>query len=107
MLAEFEGGQRRALIARAGLIDPNVNRNPGIMRVIDRRRRRAPVDTGEPPGVAMGQDVDGFVIFFRRDGFDDVEAMDADTAAHLDVVLGDGSGARVCRLNPFCRRQWL
>ena len=58
VLAEFERGQRRALVARPRLVDEHAQRNAAVVRHVDRRRRRAPIDGGEPTGVAMGEDVD-------------------------------------------------
>ena len=58
VLAELEGGERRALVARPRLVDEDVQRNAAVVRHVDRRRRRTPVDGGEPTGVAMGEDVD-------------------------------------------------
>ncbi len=58
VLAQFPGGEAGALIARPGLVDPDMERDAAIMRQIDRRERRAPIDRREPAGVAMGQDLD-------------------------------------------------
>ena len=56
---QFESGEARALIARARLIDPDMDRDSGARRLVNRRQRRAPVDGREPAGVAMGEDVHG------------------------------------------------
>ena len=66
VMTEFPRGQRSALIARPGLVDPDMNLQAAIMREIDRRRRRAPVDGGEPAGIAMGQDVDRLARLLGR-----------------------------------------
>ena len=58
VLAEFPGRQRGALVARAGFVDPDMDGDAGIVGLVDRRERGAPIDGGEPAGVAMGQDVD-------------------------------------------------
>ena len=79
VMAEFPGGERSALIARPGLVDPDMNLQAAIMRQIDRRRRGAPIDCGEPAGVAMGQDIDRLAgPLRRRDLFDQRQAMPAD-----------------------------
>ena len=57
VLAELVGGERRALIARPRFVDENVYRHAAVMGKIDRRRRRAPIDCGEPASVAMRQDI--------------------------------------------------
>ncbi len=96
MMAEFPGGERGALVARARLVDPDMDGGAPIMRQIDRRRRRAPVDGGKPAGVAMGQDVDGFAgLFPRRDSLDQADAMTGDVLVDRDVLLGDFVGARI------------
>ena len=106
VVAEFPGGQRSALIARPGLVDPDMNLQAAIMRQIDRRRRRAPVDRGEPAGVAMGQDVDGLARpLRRRDLFDQRQTMPADLLVDRDVLLGDFDGAPVGGRDPLGRRR--
>ena len=55
---ELARGQRRALIARPGLVDPDMDRKAGIVRLVDRRGGRAPVDRRQPAGIAMGQDIE-------------------------------------------------
>ncbi len=63
MAAQFKCRQRGALIARSGFIDPDMHRQSRIMRHINGRQRRAPIDTGEPACVAMGKDIDGLAGF--------------------------------------------
>ena len=106
VMAEFPCGERSALIARPGLVDPDMNLQAAIMREIDRRRRRAPVDRREPAGVAMGQDVDGLAgPLPRRDLFDQRQTMPADPLVDRDVLLGDFDRAPVSRRCSFRRRQ--
>lgn len=50
--------QGGALIARAGLVDPDVQGQAAVERNVDRREGGAPVGEREPARVAMGQDVD-------------------------------------------------
>ena len=66
VMPEFPGGERGALIARPGLVDPDVDRDAALMRQVDRRGRRAPIDRRQPAGVAMGQDVDRFAGLLSR-----------------------------------------
>ena len=56
--AQLPGGQRGALVARAGLVDPDMHRDARPRGLVDRRGGGAPVDGGEPAGVAVGEDVD-------------------------------------------------
>ena len=57
VLAELPGGERGALVARARLVDPDVDRYAFIVSLVDWGRRGAPVDAGEPAGVAVGEHV--------------------------------------------------
>ena len=93
VLAELPGGQAGALVARPGFVDPDMDRDAGIMGAIDRRQRRAPVDGGEPAGIAMGQHLDrlrGAAALPRL--LDQPGAMPADRAADRDIGLGDLAG---------------
>ena len=44
-----------------------------VMRLIDRRQRRAPIDAGEPAGIAMGEDVDALARLLRGGCADEPE----------------------------------
>ena len=58
VLAKFPGGQRGTLVARAGFIGPDVNRDTQIMCLVDRCQRGAPIYSCEPPRIAMGKNID-------------------------------------------------
>ena len=45
VLGQFPGGEARALVPRAGFIDPHVDGNPGIVRRVDRRGGGADIVT--------------------------------------------------------------
>ncbi|MGY4283591.1 hypothetical protein ACVWXO_002811 [Bradyrhizobium sp. LM2.7] len=94
VMTELPRRERGALVARAGLVDPDVDLDAALMRQIDRRGRRAPVDGGEPTGVAMGERVDHFAGLLRRNRLDQRKAIAGDTAVDLDILLGDLSSAR-------------
>ena len=95
VLAELPGGEAGALVARPGLVDPDMERDAGIMRAIDRRQRRAPIDRGEPAGIAMGQDLDRPRGAAAAPGLlDQPGAVLADRAVDRDIRLGDLAGAR-------------
>src|ERR1700722_16757232 len=93
MLAEFEGGQRGALIARPRLVDKDMDRHAAIMRNIDRRGRGAPVDSGEPASVAMSEHIHGPAKPPVR-LLDQRQTGRADTPAEFDVFVADFAGAR-------------
>ena len=56
--AELPGGEAGALVARPGLVDPDMHRDARIVGAVDRRQRGAPIDRRQPAGIAMGQDLD-------------------------------------------------
>ncbi len=92
MAAQFKGGQRGALVAGTGLIDPDMEGNAGVMRQIDRRQGGAVIHRRQPAGIAMGEDVELLPGFFGGDALDDFQAMFADGFAHGHVFIGDGGG---------------
>jgi hypothetical protein len=104
VLAELESGQRSPLVARPGLIHPHMHGHAPVMREIDRRGRGAPVDGGEPAGVAMGQHVDG-APGPRMGVLDQLEASLAESAVLRDVLIADRVGAGESRLRASLRRQ--
>src|SRR5450759_3990346 len=88
--SQFEGRQRRALIARPSFVHPYMDSVTGVMRHVDRRKRRSPIDCGEPTGVAMGEDIHRSADALGQP-LDDPEAMHADRAALFDVGITDHS----------------
>src|SRR5262249_54434527 len=71
MLAELPGGEAGALVARPGLVDPDMDRHPLIVGAVNRGERGAPVDGGEPPGIAMRQHLDAAGSAFAPPGLGD------------------------------------
>ncbi len=88
MRSQFEGREGSALVARPGFIHPDMEFYAGIMRHINGRKRRTPIDTGEPPGVAVSQDVDPAAGGLGRLA-DDLQAVKADCTALFDVRIAD------------------
>ena len=98
MTAQLPGGERRALIARPGLVDPDMDRDAAIMGQVDRRQRGAPVDRRQPAGVAVGEHVDRTVLAGVRPRlFDDLQAVPADGLVGRHVFIADLPGPRVGR----------
>src|SRR5439155_10462953 len=93
VLAELPGGQAGPLIAGPRFVNPDMDRDAGIVRLVDRRQCRAPVDGGEPAGVAVGEGVDALAA--RLEAADLAEAMLADAPADLDILVADFGRALV------------
>ena len=51
VLAELPGGEAGALIARPGLVDPDMDRNTLVVGAVNRGERSAPVGSGKPPAL--------------------------------------------------------
>ena len=108
VIEQFPGGQAGALVARSGLIDPDMNRNALVVGDVDRRKSGAPIDGRQPAGVAMGQQIDlcaailSFPDFGNQPG-----AMGTDGAAGGDVVVANLGGAQVGRREALSARQWI
>ncbi len=87
--AQFPGGEG-TLVARAGFIHPDMDRNAGVMGLVHRARRRAPVHGRNPAGVAMGQDADRLsVLLARCDLADDLKTILADAVVDADIFVGN------------------
>ena len=96
VLVEFPRGERRALVARPRFIDPDMDGQPGIVGHENRRERRAPIDAGEPAGVAMGEDVElahAWRGFFRQNFAENFEAVTADGFVDRDILVAQLGGA--------------
>ncbi len=97
MAAQFEGGERRALVARPCLVHPHMQGDACVMRQVDRRQGGAVIHRRQPAGIAMGEDIDGLIPVFPallllRDFADQREPVPADRLAHRHVLVGDQGG---------------
>ena len=90
--AELERGQRCTLIARTRLVHPHMQWDARIMRHIKRRQRRAPIDAGEPAGIAMREHIERLAVLLRGGFAQNLQAVLADGTAGLDVFVGDSGG---------------
>src|SRR5262245_47371348 len=97
MRAELERGERGALIARSRLVDPNMQVDALVEGAIDRRERRAPIDAGEPAGIAMSEDVEALAALLVEMRADQPETVLADPAVGLHVLVADCGGTGVSR----------
>ena len=106
VMTELPRRERGALIARAGLVDPNMDGMAAVVRQIDRSSGRAPIHRRQPAGIAMGQHVDALTgLLSRRDRLDQRKAVMADTLVDRDVFFGDLARARIGCRGPLRRRQ--
>ena len=90
--------ERGALIARARLVDIDMDGEALLHRHIDRRGRGAVVDRREPARIAVGEDVDRLArLLPRREIADDRDAVSAHGAVDRDILIGDLRGLGVSR----------
>ncbi len=104
VLLQFPGGERGALVARARLIDIDVDRNPAVIRRINRRRGGADIDRRQPAGIAVGQHVDPGAVLAGGGGFDQFDADLPDRRVDGDVLVGDLLRARISRSDALAAR---
>ena len=104
--AQLPSGQRGALVARTGLVDPDMHRHPGVARLEDRRQRRAPIDRRQPAGVAMGQYVERTLLpFLPPVILEQGERVLPDGPVRRNILIADFGGAGIGGLDPVRRRQ--
>ena len=106
MAGQLPGREAGALVARPRLVDPDMHRDAVIMRAVDDAERRAPVDAGDPAGVAMGEDVDrpGPALAFIRVA-DQRQSVLGDRSIGGDVLFGEPVGHGKRRIGPLGLRQ--
>jgi hypothetical protein len=93
MLAQLPRRQRRALVARPGFVDPHVQGNARVVRLVDGRQRGSVVDGGQPAGIAVGKHVDAPAGLLLGELGQDVLAVFADGGAAGHVLVADLGGA--------------
>ena len=106
MRAQFPGGQRRALIARAGFIHPYMHWDTRIMRHINRRECGTPIHRRDPAGIAMGQDIHALPWLACSDVLQQRQAVAANGFTGCGIIITNRGGFGIgCR---FARggRQW-
>ncbi|KFB70207.1 MAG: hypothetical protein CAPSK01_000042 [Candidatus Accumulibacter vicinus] len=102
VLVKFPGGQQ-ALVARARLGNPDMEVDSLVERGIDRCQRRPVVDGRQPAGVAVGHDLDAPALADLC--AQPLQAVLADAAALLHILLGDPARFEPRRLGAQWRRQ--
>ena len=97
VIEQLPSGEAGALVTRPSFIDPDMDRDAGVMCGVQRSGCGADVDGGEPAGVAMCEHVDACAGRLAcGDGPDEWQAGDRDTAVEGDVFIAqvDGELAR-------------
>ena len=94
MLTQLPGSQPRPLVARARLVDPDMDWNSPIVGSVDRRSRASIVDKRQPASVAVGQHVDRSTTFAGGNFFDQPKPMFADLPAKAGIFVGNGVRGR-------------
>ncbi len=69
-----------------------------VMGHVDRRRRGAPVDRGQPAGIAVGEDLDPSPGLAVGDLMNQGDAVLADLLVDVDILIADALGVRPGRL---------
>src|SRR5690242_784035 len=103
MLAELPRRQAGTLVARPRFVDPDMDRQAGLVRLVDRRKRGAPIDGGEPAGIAMGEGVEALAVA-RLERTDQRQAILADAPADLHILVADLGGPLVGGVAAAARR---
>src|SRR5437764_1039039 len=78
VLAKLPSGERGALVARARLVDPYVDRGAAIVGHVDWRQGGAEIDSGKPARVAVREHLRRVARPVRRDCANQVCAMATD-----------------------------
>ena len=91
VLEKLPGGEAGALVARTGLVHPDVQVHAALEGGEDRAERGAPVDGRQPAGVAVGEDVQAASGLLGR-RFQDRRPVAADGLAGGDVLFRDAAG---------------
>ena len=102
---ELERRERGALIAWARLVDEHVHGHAVIVGRVHRRERRAPVDAGEPAGIAMREHIDGSGGIASRELADDRGAVLTDETTALDVLVGNRGRLPIGERRTLARRR--
>lgn len=92
VVAKLERGEQRPLVARPRLVDPDVHRDARVMGKIDRRGRGSIVHRRQPAGVAMGEDLHRPIGISRVEIAQQAQAVRADRAAQLGILVADRIG---------------
>src|SRR3989338_6199452 len=92
MLQKFPCGQACALISRPRFIYPHMNLNSFIEGFIYRSCGGAPINAGEPAGIAVRKNIDGLIFLLARDSFDQCEAVFTYFLASFYILIRKPSG---------------
>ena len=93
MLGQFPRGKTGPLVAGARLINPDMDRNTGIMGRINRGRGGTIVDKCQPTRIAVGQNINrAFSTFSFKNILKHGETVLPDSTAEVDILIGHTAG---------------
>ena len=96
--------RQQPLAAWPRLVDPHVDRDRRVVRLVDRRQGGAEVDRRDPAGIAMRQHLYR-PVYARMHRGDQAGAVRTDRAIQCDVLVRDPRRFEPGRLWPLRRRQ--
>ena len=104
VLRQLPRGQTGALIARTGLVHPDMQGNPRLKRRINRCQRRAPIHRRQPARVAVCQDIHrlGLVLIT---GANQRQPVPPDGLIDGHILLGDARGLQPSRFGTLAGGQ--
>jgi hypothetical protein len=98
--AKLEGRKGSTLIARPRLVDPHMNRKAFVVRLVNRRQGGAPIYGGEPPRIAVCENVQALTcLLLGEQALEHANAVQADQAIGVDVLVGHTCSAGIGRLD--------
>ncbi len=87
------GRKRCPLIARPGLIHPNMNAQPSAMGLINRCQCRSPINGRQPTRIAVGEHLKGLVLpcagSLLGQRPEEIEAMLPNRLAHRHILISN------------------
>src|SRR2546426_4273036 len=89
VLAQLPGSEFRTLIPGSRLSNPHVNRQPAIVRGIDRRGGGTVINKREPSRVTMREHIDRLPRFLSSNLLNEIQSVLPDHPAVLLVFFGN------------------
>src|SRR6266496_1932481 len=96
MLTELPGSQLRALASRSRLVDPNMNRQPAIVRSVNWCQGGSIIHKCQPSRITMRQDIDRLAVPFSGNLLDQTQTVLPDHPAMFFIFRGNLFGGCQC-----------